>query len=294
MEIESVIEAFLEKFKEQHKLLSSCKTEEEYTTKYKTVLSRFRNDLEPYVYQYFMLNYGQKLDEHWKQHTFPKKSKCAWVIAERRCHPNWWFFLRNIAWSAPHFSLYIFCSDENLLFLQTLLGNKLSTVHLIPWFKGFASRDQAINDYNSALKSPHFYQMIDAEYAIVSQLDTYLRYKIPNSMLFGDYFGCPWGWKKNIPGGGGLSLRKISSMILICQESNSDETLNEDDWIGNKIIEYNLTYPPLEIRELIFSENYPVDNPIGVHQFWTFIHNFHPTQIEYFKKNITTYLTIHI
>lgn len=286
MEIDAIVEACLEKVREQSVV---SKGEDQ-----NHILHRYRCDLEPYIYNYLTMKYGPALEEHWKQHQFPKQSKYAWVIVERRCHPNWWFLLRNLAWSAPHFSLYLFCSDENIEFLKRLLGPKQSSVHLIPWSKGFASREDAIREYNRTMKSEEFYNTIHADYAIVAQLDSYLRYRIPYSILFTDYYGAPWSWKPDMPGGGGLSVRRIESMRYLCQNGVNREDMQEDDWISENTKKLGLQYPSFEIRRRIFSENFPVESPIGVHQFWTFLHSFEIHDPKRFKEHLQRYLTIHM
>lgn len=294
MEIDWIAEACYEKVREQQAKLQRCTTQEERESIQKETLHRYRLDLEPYVFQHLMMKYGPALDQHWKTHQFPQKSQYAWMIVERRCHPNWWFVLRNLAWAAPHFSIYLFCSNENIDFLKQLLGDKCHSVHLIPWFHGFATREIGIQEYNRALTSEALYQMIDAEYVIVAQLDTYVRYPIPQSIFMTDYYGSPWAWKPMMPGGGGLSVRKIQSMIRICKEGKQNHGLQEDDWISENIAHLDLNYPSFEIRCHIFSENFPVENPLGVHQFWTFLHNFEIHRPEAFKEHLRRYLTLHM
>jgi hypothetical protein len=257
-------------------------------------LDKFRCDLEPNIWQNLMLNYGAKLDEFWKTHQFPKKNKYAWVIVERRCHPNLWFLIRNIAWAAPHFSLYIYCSDENQKFIRTLLGDKVNNVNIIVWCKGFATRQEGKDHYAATFKMASFYEHIDAEYMIRAEPDTYLRHKIPEIIFMDDFYGSPWCWNLSKPGGGGLHIRKIKSMVDLCKRANYEGCEGEDSWLGDKIIEYGYTFPSLEKRKLIFSENFPVDNPIGVHQFWTFLYNFQIKEPEEFKKHLKKYLTINI
>jgi hypothetical protein len=293
MEIDAIVEAFLEKAREQNEIMSHSKSDDHLTEQYKNALVRYRSDLEVYVYQYLMTKYGPTFDAFWKTHSFPIKSPYAWVIVERRCHPNWWFVLRNLAWAAPSMSLYLFCSDENLPFLKTLLGDKANTVHLIPWFKGYADRPMAIKDYNEALKTAGLYEKIDAEYAIFAQLDTYVRYKIPASLFMGDYYGAPWNWDLDAPGGGGLSVRKIKSMIRICKEAPKDDRA-EDIWFSDYVRANGYSYPPLELRTCIFSESYPIPYFIGVHQFWTYLDTYSVYNKAQYREILKNYLTIHI
>jgi hypothetical protein len=262
-----------------------------------STLDFFRHQFEPYVYQYLTGQYGSKLDAFWKTHTFPKQSKYAVVMVERRCHPNWWFVLRNIAWAAPHCSLYIFCSDMNIDVLRSYLGEKAETVHLISWFKGVATKEEGFLQMESTMTSPDFYEKIDAEYMIGTQLDAYFLQKIPENVFTGDFYGSPWVWEPQSPGGGGITVRNIAAMITICQKEMKEGNKcsgPEDCWIGTNILKHGYVVPPLEFRIQKFLENGPSPlQPIGVHQFWTFVSNFGlNTNREFFEKYVKMLLTI--
>ena len=105
--------------------------------------------LEPYIYNFLLITYGPALDRFWQTYIPPKKADNAFVIVERRPHPNFWYILRNIAWAGPQMSVYIFCSDENIDFIRTLLGDKAQHFNIIQFFKGNIPREQAIQDYNN-------------------------------------------------------------------------------------------------------------------------------------------------
>jgi len=239
--------------------------------------------------------YGHKLDEFWKNHQFPKKSDKAFVIVERRAHPNWWFVLRNIAWAAPHFSLYIFCSDLNYDFIKTVLGDKADNVHIRIWFKGLADRHTGFMEANSTLKMPNFYKLIEAEYFINVHLDAYFLQKIPDWIFTGTYYGSPWCWDSERAGNGGLSVPNVKKMSELCEKEVS-AALNEaieDDYISNILIKNNYAYPPLDFRLRVFQENAPTQFiPIGTHQFWTYLHNYNINNREEFCNNIRKLVTI--
>lgn len=293
MEINAIVEAFYKKAREQNAIMATCKSNDDLQKQYDQALIRYRTDLEHYIFQHLLLKYGKRLDQFWSSHQFPYKSKYAWLIVERRCHHNWWFLLRNIAWAGPEMSLYIICSDENYEFLKTLLGDKYNSVHLIQWFKGYAERPQAIKEYNDALKSAELYEKIDAEYILVAQLDTYLRFKIPSGIFVGDYYGAPWNWDLDAPGGGGLSVRKIESMIKICRENVKDDRA-EDIWFSDYVREKSYEYPSFDLRACMFSESFPVSHFIGIHQFWTYLDTYCIYNKEEYRNILENYLTIHM
>ncbi len=255
-------------------------------------LDYYRNYFEPYIYQYLTYKYGSMLEAHWNTHEFPVQSKYAWVFVERRAHPNTWFLLRNIAWAGPSFSLYIFCSDMNYKFIMDCIGDKKNII-VIPWFKGFVSREEGKEQYNQTFKSHDFYGLIDAEYILTIQTDCFFRKKIPTSIFQYDYYGAPWIWAQDMPGGGGITVRKISTMLDLTRRIPYSEGA-EDGWIADKVKEIGGDLPSFNYIVNIFSENFPVQDPIGVHQFWTFINNFDINNPDLFRENIQRYLTFDV
>jgi len=295
MDLDSLISACYSLHNERQEVLKTLKTPEEIEKCNKDTLKFFRNEIEPYVFNYLNHTYGRKLDEFWRTHQFSKEYKYAFVIIERRVHPNWWFVLRNILWAAPHFSLYIFCSDINYDFITTLLGDKAENVHIHKWFKGIADREKGSIESNSTLKLSGFYKLINAEYIITVQLDSYFLQKIPDWIFTSAYYGAPWNWYIDMAGNGGMSIRNIKNMIEICDKNKqSVENNDAEDWyFSQAIIKYNYDLPSLEFRINVFQENFPTDTiPIGIHQFWTFIDNYKISDREYFTKQITKLITV--
>ena len=74
-------------------------------------LDVYRNVLEPYIYSYLVEHYGTMLQSHWETYRPPLISDYAYVIVERRAHPNFRFVLQNMAWAAPHMSCLLYTSD---------------------------------------------------------------------------------------------------------------------------------------------------------------------------------------
>lgn len=236
------------------------------------ILDVNRCTLEPYVYQYLTEVYGPMLREHWKGYVPPKKSDHAFVIAERRAHPNFRFILQNIAWAGPHMSVYLFCSDENLLFVEALLGDKKEHFHILPVFNGNPDREQGKKAYNTLLTDYRFYQCIDATYMLTVQMDNILRKKVDPAMFVGDYWGNPWSWNPDAAGGGGATVRRIAAMIELCSVHRVDPNQpfdgTEDSWLSERV----QSYPPLAFRQEYLMESIHVEEPFAVHQFWTFAH----------------------
>lgn len=295
MDLDSIISACYSLHNERQELLKTLKTDEEIQKWTKDTLHFFRVEIEPYIFNYLNYAYGHKLDEFWKTHQFSKEYKYAFVIVERRVHPNWWFVLRNILWAAPHFSLYIFCSDINYDFIRTLLGDKAENVHIYKWFKGITDREKGFSEYNITFKLPKFYKLINAEYLITVQMDSYFLQKIPDWIFIETYYGAPWGWNPTMGGNGGLSIRNVKNMIELCEKeiSNIQNEEGEDWHFSQAIVKHNYTIPSYEFRCKVLQENFPVDlNPIGTHQFWTYINNYNLSDRELFTKHINKLTTL--
>lgn len=255
------------------KKMEAAKTQEEKITIWDKRCHILRYILEPYVYNYLLVSYGPALDKFWQTYTPPKKADNAFVIVERRPHPNFWYILRNIAWAAPQMSVYIFCSDENEDFIRTLLGNKAEHYNIVRAFQGNPPREKAIQDYNNFYTDYRNYEMMDAKYIMTVQMDIFVRRKLDMNMFMTDYYGNPWAWKQEDPGGGGATVRRVAKMIEICRRWRPDPSIDcpisEDGWINEKIIECG-TWPHVGIRGTVFMETLLQNNPYVVHQTWSF------------------------
>ncbi len=236
-------------------------------------LSIWRNRYDPAVFQILTQVYGPTLDAFWKTHTPPLNSKKAFVIVERRCHPNLWFILRNIAYFGRDWSIYIFCSKQNASYIADILGDKLANVHLNILFTEVVDAATGVREYNELLKLREFWGRIDAENICTIEMDCYLRKTIPDELLQYDFVGTPWGWALHTPGGTGLTLRRRTAMLDVCNHGDK-KTAMQDHFAseGMFLREHSwLAAAPDGIQT--FVENYYTEDPIGVHQWWTFFFN---------------------
>ena len=237
----------------------------------------YRTVLEPDIFSILEAKYGSKLKSIWDTYYPPKKSDHAFVVVERRAHPNFWWVLRNMAWAGPNMAVYLFCSDQNEGFIRTLLGDKADYFNICVVFKGNPSRERGKKEVDNLLSDWRTYASIDAKYILTMEMDCFLRKKVPRELFDGDYWGCTWGWQPEQPGGGGLTVRKISSMIELCRKyrPNLEEDLgcSQDCWLALRTMEEELDYPRLEFRILYLMENILQGSPVGVHQFWTYFFN---------------------
>ena len=254
-------------------------------------LHAFRTELEPYIYHYLIEQYGLRLNAFWDSYTPPLKSDKAYVLVERRAHPNYPFLLKMMAWAAPHLSVYLVCSDENLEFIKMILGDKIEHFHIIVAYSGEVSRDQGRAEYNQLLTDASFYEQIDAEYMVTMQMDVFLRRKLTDDLFCGDYWGAPWGWRQERAGGGGATIRRVRKMIEICNADSSTPCNDcEDSWIADRIQDF----PSLDFRRAHIMESMYAEDPIIVHQFWTFLDSYDIQDQNRFTEALTRILTIHL
>jgi hypothetical protein len=244
-----------------------------------TKLRHFRVLFEQYIFNYLILTYGVFLDLCWLEYTPPLKSDKAIVIVERRCHPNFWFILRNLAWAAPNMSVYIFCSDNNANYIRGLLGDKVDNFNVFVVFKGDdVPEKMAISEYNNLLTDPKFYEHIDAEWMLTIQMDCFIRRKITDSLFIGAYWGYPFGWRPEYAGGGGATIRNVKKMYELCKTCDRkdifENNMAEDVWFSEKMLEMKEIIPSFEFRRDHIMENVPSNNPYVVHQFWTYIDSY--------------------
>ena len=261
-------------------------------------LDRYRIVLEPYIYHYLIQQSLPTLNRFWETYLPPKKANEAFVIVERRPHPNFEFILKNIAWAGPTMSVYIFCSDANRKFIEAILGDKAPHFNITEVFVGQGTRERGKIEYNNFLTNAESYRQIDAEYMMTVQMDNFFRRKLPLSAVFlGDYWGNPWAWKADAPGGGGATVRRVQTMIEICEKfrpsPQPDLTDNEDSWICDHLLKIEGDYPPLPLRRQVIMESIPVKNPFILHQFWTFMEQYMSMSKEQFTEYWSHLLSLH-
>jgi hypothetical protein len=274
--------------------LQSATTDDELSQFQRDRLHAFRMELEPYIYHYLIEQYGLRLNTVWDSYTPPLKSDKAYVLVERRAHPNYPFILKMMAWAAPHLSVYLVCSDVNFEFIKMILGDKIGNFHIIVAYSGEADRDQGRTQYNQLLTDATLFEQIDAEYMVTMQMDVFLRRKLTDDLFCGDYWGPPWNWCPHRAGGGGATIRRVQKMIEICKTDREDPLApckeGEDSWMSDRVQDF----PPLAFRRAHIMESMPTEDPIIVHQFWTYLDNYHIEDVPQFTEMLKRILTIHM
>ena len=242
-----------------------------------------RMALEPRIYKLLNDKYYSILDDYYKSAVIPL-SKNAIVIIERRKHENFAFILRNAVYFARGWSIFVVCSDENLEFCRasatasavaSATASAKANITFMPIFKGSPDRDTARNEYNSLLKTAAFYESFPkcVKGIFIVEMDCYFLRNIPDYITRYDYVAAPYSWDKT-SAGGGLSFRRIAAAIDICNRFPPDSIWAQDCYIcnGMKTLGYNM--PDFDTAYACIVESCLYEDPVGVHQWWTFFTNY--------------------
>ena len=232
-----------------------------------------------------------------------EKAICGmWHITqnELRENPNMWFVLRNMAWAGPDMSVYIFCSDQNYDYIMDLLGDKAPHFNVIVAFKGDPPKEQAWQEFVNLYTNWKIWEMMETDYALLIQMDVYIRKRLDDCLFNYDWYACRWAWKIDEPGGG-ISICRVAKMVSILKEhrpnTEIDCPISSDEFI-NRIIQVNGTYPPLmeNVQNLMesmqrFTEGtyrVLIVDPYAVHQPWTFSYPFSQEEFRLFWRELLT------
>ena len=234
----------------------------------KEFLHKKRLALEPLIYDILKRKYNKLFEEFWQNNKIDKKTNKSVVLIERRIHPNLNFVLKNMFYYTRDWSITVICSDTNYNYIKSISGNNKDNINIIPLMSGNPTREQAIKEYNNLLKSSEFYNLLPYEHLLIVQTDTYLRKKIDESIFDYDYVAAPYNWDFS-SAGGGMSYRKKSAMIDICNNFKKDLEM-EDGFINEGIKELGYKMPNYLDGMKYVSESCFYVDPMGVHQWWTF------------------------
>lgn len=232
-----------------------------------------RMQCEPFVFEALKNRYGQKLDMHFNTCTIPRVSDKALVIVERRCHANLEFCIKNAVYFNPGFALHIYCSKANAGFVKLICGKHIESVHIHVIMDTIGTALEGREEYNKLLKTKKFWEDLAEEHIIVFETDSYFLRQIPPSIFTYDYVASKWPWIIDAPGGGGLSYRKRSVMLKICDHYNQPTAIMQDSFVSEGIKTLGYKYPDEKESAKYFTESYFSSCPVGTHQWWTFLLN---------------------
>jgi len=238
--------------------------------KEKPSLHNLRKTLDPVIYKILDTKYGKIYDDYWLSSKLPSKSDKTIFITERRKHPNLKFVLRNAHYYYPEYSINIHCSKANLEFVKEICQPHNPTILQV--FEDEGTPEEGLIQYNEHLKQFSTWDSIDAEHILTIETDTYLKKHIPDRALEYDYMASSYYWNSDMKGGG-LSLRKKSVMLDICQKISPDSFQMQDMFVSKAIT--LCEYKSASKEETLFTESCePKETTVGVHQWWTFIELF--------------------
>jgi hypothetical protein len=244
-----------------------------------------RMRLEPLVFDIIKRKYLQPLTDFYSTYTFPTgQNKCV-VIVERRIHENLFFLIRNIAYFARGWSLCIVCSDVNLNYCRECAGHAVDSITFLPLFKGNPSPREGKIEYNLLLQESEFYKRFSDENLLFMEMDCYLRKHVPDDILEYDYVAAPYEWDMTFAGGG-LSMRKKSVMIDIC-ERKKEKSEGQDIYVCEGIRKFGYKMPDFMTGITYVSESCLYEDSVAVHQWWTFFF-FDFEDAEYIFKCMVT------
>jgi len=236
---------------------------------------KFVNSINP---MQNLLNYLPTFQANYQKTNVPKLAQYACAIVEPRKQPYLEVVIKNMIYFLPGWSVYIFHSNENEEFVHNILkGHNLNNINLISISKG----NITVEEYSQWLTNPKFYEMIRANFVLIFQTDSFLRRFGMEAYIKEnyDYIGAPWGhisWIHQV-GNGGLSLRKVDTMIKLTSKYPWDGNA-EDIYFQHAFVKEGLRMPNKysPIMRSFSVENIMDPNPVGVHKYWTHFpnHNF--------------------
>ncbi|KAI9646481.1 hypothetical protein NHQ30_004474 [Ciborinia camelliae] len=154
-------------------------------------------------------------------------------------------------------------------------SNKLTLVPLPPQWE-VNSRESI----SQMFTDPELYKSLSpAEHLLVFQPDAIICTKAPttlNDFLQYDYIGAPWSGTSTYGGNGGLSLRRISSILRVLEKERrkpGDGAL-EDLWLSNSLNKLEGTI----MADAKVSKSFSVESvwdeaPLGYHIGWLGVHH---------------------
>jgi hypothetical protein len=230
-------------------------------------LHQMRLSCEGPIFSHLITKYLPYLKTWWKSYTLPLGSETdkTIVMYETRIMPQLEFHILNTCYFAQGWSLMIYCSQENHDAIRDILKNNRyrATIHILA-----PSENTPYVAYNSFYKTREFWSSIPGEYALCVEVDSYLRKQIPDISEY-DYICSKWPWHNDLSGGGGITIRKVSAMLEICDKLPEYEFkpghVNQDQWVAQAVHDLGMKY-----NNNFFTEASLNENVYGVHQWWTF------------------------
>jgi hypothetical protein len=259
-------------------------------TSQEDILHKFHTHYEQPIFNSLRERYLDTLKNWYKTYELPDyyAFKNSIVIYETRKHPNLEFLIYNLTYFARNWGLIIYCSAENYYFIQDILKHNKYKAQLNIVREDEGGKEVR-DEYNKFLKSKDFWNSLLCKNVLLCEMDAYLRSPLPENVANFDYVCCKWPWHPNLAGGGGISIRNVNSMKNICEKfpTLTDELFAQDNWVAEGANRLNLSYNNTYLVE----STHNIINPLGFHNWWTFI-NYNNLQNFYYIYD--NYLTLEI
>jgi hypothetical protein len=198
------------------------------------------------------------------------------VIIEPREHKALEFVLNNFFINlSDEWYFIIFHGKKNKEFLKDIIEKKLySYKYRINKLIELDIDNLTSVQYNKLCKSSAFYKCIETEIILIFQTDTIIlsnnKDQINNFLKY-DYVGAPW--RNRLVGNGGLSLRRKSKMIEICEKVDPNLVENEDNYFCWQNV-VNLNRPSFEEAQKFSVETVFHEKSFGIHAPWKHLNKY--------------------
>jgi hypothetical protein len=196
------------------------------------------------------------------------------VIIEPREHKALEFVLENFCRGlSEEWGIMIFHGRKNKLFLNKILDGTLAAYR--GRFTNLIELDVdnlTISQYSAICKSPSFYKCIPTEIFLIFQTDSIiLNPELISKFLEYDYVGSPW--QNGKVGNGGLSLRRKSKMIEVCEKVDKNFTDHEDNYFcyQNAVV---LNRPSFQEAQQFSVETVFHEKSFGIHCPWKYLNTY--------------------
>ena len=200
--------------------------------------------------------------------------KYSAVIVEPREHKALEFVLRNFLENlSDDWGFIIFHGKKNKNFIVDLFDNSLKEFkHRISKLIELDVENLTIKQYNEMSKNANFYKCIDTEIFLRFETDAMiLNSDIINNFLEYDYVGAPW--MNGSVGNGGLSLRRKSKMIEICEKVNPIFTKHDDLYFSLQNV-VKLNKPSFMEAQKFSVETVFHEKSFGIHACWKYLNEY--------------------
>jgi hypothetical protein len=237
---------------------------------HKIYLDTFRMYLEKPILDRLRARYLPALAKWWSSYTLPKTADRTIFLYETRSDPHLAFVIYNACFYAPGWAFTIYCTSNNLAYVREVLGANAEHAHIVLIDAGETYATNRDN-YNVLLKSEKFWSdllSLGFQTCLMTECDAYLRDFVPKEVDQFDYICSKYSWDAVSPGGGGLSIRRTQKMLdlLAADPAIALKHPHQDGWIAEAIAKYGGV-----TNNTLFFESCLCADPLGVHQWWTFI-----------------------